>query len=268
MTTQKKWALALFLGVLFCAVLLVTVRTPGGVPSALTDEEAFLFGEDDAESFGDPADTDSFSPASEASLLAIRPRDDGRLEARISNVVSTRYYAQGERLSGSNIELTEILDNAVLLRKGAVYQLLCCTPESFSQRARDSSMPTVVDLRSQAETTHTLRRYYGKLFQNPMSLIGTVEIESRQLSGNRFYHVFPGTDPKAFSDFGLQAGDRILGVNGVDLAQKQAIPKLFGALAAASHIVVTLQRDGREFVVLLALDDSIQQTGPEQGTLL
>lgn len=268
MTAQKIGALALLLGGLFTAVLLTTLQTRDDSPhTELSDDEARLFAEDDAESFGEPV-TEMGATSSEAHLLAIRQREDGRLEALITDLNGVRYYVHGDRLAGGAAELAQILDNAVLLRKGAVYQLLCCTAATVVERSGHPTVPTVVDLRSHSETTLTLRRYYSRLFQNPISLVGKVEIETSHHNGSRFYHVFPGSDVQAFSDFGLQAGDRILGINGVDLADKNALPKVFEALAAASQFAVTVQRDGRELVLLLALDGNTRQSEFGRGALL
>lgn len=264
MTAKKMAALSLLLGSLFTAMLLIALRPDGAPTSVMTDAEARLFAEDDAELFGEPL---ASAPESfEEHLLAIRQGANGRSEALIATLGSARYYAQGERLPGSLAELTRIVGNAVLLKKGAVYQLLCCAAEIAPDNNKASPALAVLDLRTQPEATLTARRYHSRLFQNPVSLIGAVQIESRDSNGNRHYHVFPGTDPQAFSDFGLQAGDRVIGVNGIDLAEKKAIPKLFGELAAASHIAITLQRGGSELVILLALDSSPDELA--KGTLL
>ncbi|MBN49608.1 MAG: hypothetical protein CMN85_08705 [Spongiibacteraceae bacterium] len=265
MTAKKMAALSLLLGSLFTALLLATSGTGDAPTAVMTDAEALLFAEDDAELFGEPLDN-AAPESAEEHLLAIRQGADGMSEALIATGGSARYYARGERLPGSFAELTQILDNAVLLKKGAVYQLLCCAAEIAPLNSPPSPALAVLDLRAQPEATLTARRYHSRLFQNPVSLIGTVQIESRDSDGNRHYHVFPGTDPQAFSDFGLQAGDRVIGVNGIDLADKKAISKLFGALAAASHIAVTLQRGGSELVVLLALDSAPEDLA--KGTLL
>lgn len=265
MTVKKIAALALLLGGLIGALLLNVGRPDNDPVSAVSVEEARLFAEDDAESFGESSN--GAAPESiEERLLTIRQGSHGQREALIAGMGIARYYVQGERLAGGIAELSQILNNAVLLKKGAVYQLLCCT-ETLAGRGPAMPLPTVLDLRGQAETTLTARRYHSQLYQNPISLIGTVQIESIARDGNRHYLVFPGTDPQAFSDFGLQAGDRILGVNGIDLADKKAIPKLFSALAAASHIAVTLRRGENEMVVLLALDN-VSQTELSKGTLL
>jgi type II secretion system protein C len=259
----KKWGvLILFLGGLFTALLLTSVRdadAPVSATAELTAEEILLFAEDDAASFGE--DDADVAPASAVEqLLAIRETVNGRSsEALITSAGSTRYYVQGEHLPGSLSELVNILDNAVLLRKGTAYELLCCAAESSAGHEKYVA-PSILDLRAETASTLAARRYHTRLFQNPLSLLGKVKVETVDSNGNRHYRVFPGSDPKAFADFGLKAGDTVVGVNGIALTDKKAIPKLFGALTSASHIAVTLQRDGRELVVLLALDESFSQS--------
>lgn len=268
MTVQRLGVLAVFLLGLFAALLLTAVQEQRDFVSdmPMTADEAALFAEDDAESFGEePLEVSSSSAAEH--LLAIREGKGGHSEALIASGGSARYYLRGERLSGSSSEVVQILDNAVLLRRGQVYELLCCALESFDSSG-ESVAPGILDLRAQPATTLRARSYHTRLYQNPFSLIGAVEIETVERGGNRHYRVFPGSDFKAFVDFGLQAGDIILGVNGIDLAEKKAIPKLFGALASASHIAVTLLREGQEMVVLLALDDSSHKTELVKKTLL
>lgn len=259
-------AALLLLGGLLTALLLTDGLPDEGASPPLTAEEALLFAEDDAESFGEPEEDAAPESATER-LLAIRLGPDGKSEALISGAGSARYYVQGERVAGSFAELALILDNAVLLKKGAAYQLLCCADEIAGGRTAASPTLAVLDLRAQPESTLTARRYHSRLYQNPVSLIGTVQVETVDRNGNRQYHVFPGSDPQAFSDFGLQAGDRVIGVNGIDLADRKAIPRLFGALVAASHIAVTLERGSNEIVILLALD-SEDRAELSKGTLL
>lgn len=243
---------AVFTG-LAMALLLIVALLARPERDQLSDEEALLFAEDAAAAFGGGGVE---PPAAEqARLLAIETTVEGFRRALIHSDGRADYYRRGARLAGGG-ELVCILDNAVLLlRKGAVYHLLCCVSAPTRSDNPDAA-PELIDLRDRAETTDLARAYHQRLYRNPLSLIGTVDIETSRGQGGTVYRVFPGRDAEAFAAFGLEPGDTVLGLNGIALADERAPARLFGALADASHIALTLRRAGRDLVVLLALDEN------------
>lgn len=240
---------AVFTGLAMALLLIVALLArPEG--QQLSDEESALFAEDDAAAFGES----ELEPLAEHErLLAIEAAENSR-RALIRSAGRADYYRHGTRLAGGG-ELAHILDDAVLLRKGAVYHLLCCV-SSLTRLPPPDAAPELIDLRDRAATTDLARAYHQRLYRNPLSLIGTVDIESSQGHAGTVYRVFPGRDTEAFAAFGLEPGDTVLGLNGIALTDERAFAQLFGALADASHIAVTLRRAGRDLVVLLALDEN------------
>ncbi len=150
--------------------------------------------------------------------------------------------------------VSAVLDDAVLLRHGEVYSLDCCVSDALKKPSGEASAPGLIDLRRNTAATQLARSYHQKLYINPFALAGKVKIEASRKDGRLRYMLFPGTDRQAFSTFGLQAGDQVLGVNGVSLQRGDAIPVIYQQLAAADYIAVTLERGGKALVVLLALD--------------
>lgn len=240
---------AVFTGLAMALLLIVALLArPEG--EQLSDEESALFAEDDAAAFGE---SEVEAPVELERLLAIEAAQDSR-RALIHSDGRADYYRRGARLAGGG-ELVRILDNAVLLRKGGVYHLLCCV-SSLTHSTPPDARPELIDLRDRAATTDLARTYHQRLYRNPLSLIGTVDIETSQGHAGTVYRVFPGRDTEAFAAFGLEPGDTVLGLNGIALADERAPARLFGALADASYIALTLRRAGRDLVVLLALDES------------
>ena len=243
---------ALTLALLLAIVVLVW---PQSIPGAAHDGgEAWLFGdEDDAAAFGGEPEADLLAPREQ--LLAIDPgHGDGR-RALIRSAGRAEYYRPRDRLADGRSELFRILDDAVLLRSDAVYRLLCCVAEPVPDD-RTGAGPELVDLRNHAAATDLARDYHSRLYRNPFSLIGAVEVEASRDSRGVLYRIFPGRDPRVFNAFGLEPGDTVLGLNGISLAAERALPRLLGELAEASHVAVTLRRAGRDVVILLALDEN------------
>ncbi len=204
------------------------------VEADLFTDEAALFGESEDE-FGDSPAADKQSGVT---LL--------RMAANIS--------ASRAPTAADAAVVSAVLDDAVLLRHGEVYSLDCCVSEAVNNPASEKSGPGLIDLRRNTAATQLARSYHQKLYINPFVLAGKVKIEASRKDGRMRYMLFPGTDKQAFSTFGLQAGDEVLGVNGVSLQRGDAIPVIYQQLAAADYIAVTLQRGGKALVVLLALD--------------
>ncbi len=208
-------------------------------------------GDDFFEADVDPFDDDPFAEAPSATQPRLESVDGSYVVIR-EGVVKGR-YAPGDVLH-SGAELVAILDRAVLLNRHGVYQLLCCISERGAA-VPTAGLPRLIDLRSSPDATRIARSYHSKLYINPLSLIGKVQIEAGANAGS--YRVYPGSDKRAFETFGLQPGDQVLGVNGIALAEKRAVPALFQNLASASHIAVTLNRAGETLVVLLSLESSV-----------
>ncbi len=203
------------------------------VEEDLFADEAALFGESEDDFFGSP----NGDKQSGMTLLRMA-----------ANTSSSRAPAGSDA-----VVVSTVLDDAVLLRHGEVYSLNCCVADAM-QEPRGESAPGLIDLRRNVAATRLARSYHQKLYINPFALAGRVKIEASRRDGRVRYVLFPGTDEDAFSTFGLQAGDAVLGVNGVSLERGDAIPVIYQQLAAADFLAVTLERGGKPVVVLLALD--------------
>ncbi len=209
--------------------------------TSLSAVEADLF-TDEAALFGESVDEFGDSPAAD--------KQNGMTLLRMAANIS----ASRAPTAADAAVVSAVLDDAVLLRHGDVYSLDCCVSEAVNNPGGENSGPGLIDLRRNTAATHLARSYHQKLYINPFVLAGKVKIEASREDGRMRYMLFPGTDQHAFSTFGLQAGDEVLGVNGVSLQRGDAIPVIYQQLAAADYIAVTLQRGGKALVVLLALD--------------
>lgn len=58
--------------------------------------------------------------------------------------------------------------------------------------------------------------------------------------------VYPGNDPRVFDQLGLRAGDLVLAINDVPLADPANAEQFLRSLTGSPESVLTLERDGRE----------------------
>ncbi len=114
--------------------------------------------------------------------------------------------------------------------------------------------PNIVDLRQNRDVSKLLGDYRERLFKRPLSLRGVVNIEIRvDPRGERKYYLSPGKDPALFTLLPLQAGDRVVAVNGFNLASSEALTDIYGALGDLNQLALTVARGDQRWVMLLRL---------------
>ena len=256
MSKGQHVALASIWLAILAGSLLGSVSSTGGSSSVAegsasaiqaSSAEDALFGEGEID-FGFTRD----AAASRPQLLAIEHEKTSRATLRHDNRIAS--YTVGESLGKDGPRLARILDNGVLLERAGAYELLCCVMAT-GKPAETPSKPALLDLRRDPAVTQMARAYHSRLYINPLSLMGRVKIVHNPTQPGR-YRLYPGTDERAFTLFGLRPGDELLAVNGIAVASASAVPVLYERLAGASHVAATLRRANETFVVLVSLETS------------
>jgi len=223
----------------------------------MTPEEAAVFTTDDAISFGEEIGYGS----------EYRYESATRQTARISiDDVSTEYHV-GEALIEGALYLAAIYPSGILLdNKGAFLWLAKgeqFAPESMPAHLggwRDTAgSPQLIDKRSDARVLALAQQYMHRVFADPFSLkaLAEVEMNAEHVREATAFTVYPAEDKQGFTTFGLQAGDKVTGINGVPLTGLQGLVAAYNGLPEQKRLVVTLQRKQKETVIVLPLfDDS------------
>lgn len=112
-----------------------------------------------------------------------------------------------------------------------------------NSRRTSSASGNVNRLSSQA--TQTLKTYRDKLLNDPQSVMNSVRAEPYRQAGKlKGYRIFPGRDKQLFGQMGLEPGDIVTSVNGVELDSPLKGLEIMQQLSDASDVTVNVLRNG------------------------
>ena len=197
----------------------------------------------------------------------VSSNEDGLGFAIIESSGQQDVYAVEDKLPVSGeVTLAKVMPTQVVLDNGGTYELLVLYEESsmnapaMPAATNTPAPPEPVDRREDVTTTSLAQSYRERLYQNPQSLAEVVRISAvREGSTLRGYRVSPGTDADQFAQMGFEAGDVVLGINGVSLDNPTNTMVLYNSLRTAGEVVFELERGGQPLTLSVNLDGGASQ---------
>ncbi len=183
--------------------------------------------------------------------------------AIIENRGSQTVYGLGEKIEGTNATLQKVYNDRVIIKNGVRNETLMLDGIDYDEanrrremQARNRPMPEeleedTVELSDEAlEATAALR-------ERPANFTDFISISPKTEEGQLIgYQVSPGKEPELFKSAGLQAGDVITQINGLDLTDLQQSQEALSELRNAQTIELTIIRDGSLTTLYLDLPES------------
>ena len=183
--------------------------------------------------------------------------------AIIENRGSQAVYGLGEKIEDTNATLQKVYNDRVIIKNGVRNETLMLDGIDYDEANRRREMQArnrpepqeeeedTVELSEEAlEATAALRERHAN-FTDFISI--SPKTEEGQLIG---YQVSPGKEPELFKSAGLQAGDVITQINGLDLTDLQQSQEALSELRNAQTIELTIIRDGSLTTLYLDLPES------------
>lgn len=196
-------------------------------------------------------------------VVASSEQDAGT--AIIENRGSQAVYGLGEKIEGTNATLQKVYNDRVIIKNGVRNETLMLDGIDYEEanRRRESQVrnrPEIeedeyedddVELSDEAlEATAALR-------ERPASFTDFISISPKTEEGQLIgYQVSPGKEPELFKSAGLQAGDVITQINGLDLTDLQQSQEALSELRNAQNIELTIIRDGSLTTLYLDLPEA------------
>ncbi len=161
------------------------------------------------------------------------------------------FYTVGSQVPG-NAVLKEIYPDRVVLMRNNQFETLRLPKESVELQdgGRSASPPSAIPRSSRDSTSKIngagLREYRDALVNNPQQIVNLVQISPKN-EGGRFlgYEVQPGRDKSFLSRFGLQPGDIVTSVNGIELDTPAKGLNLLRSLPDTNEYRIELMRNGQ-----------------------
>lgn len=169
-------------------------------------------------------------------------------------------YAVGDPLPGG-AKLSEIYPDRIILERGGRFETLRLPKEpgsaSISSGGSSAARPGTVT--TDAGRAAAFNRYRSEIRQNPASFLQYVRaMPARQ--GGKFigFTLQPGSESSAMEELGLQPGDIVTVINGVNIDSPAMGMKAMQALGEGDSVNVTLMRSGQPVSLSLTLPQSRQ----------
>ncbi|MCO6414385.1 MAG: type II secretion system protein GspC [Thiogranum sp.] len=169
-------------------------------------------------------------------------------------------YAVGDPLPGG-ARLSEIHPDRIILERGGRFETLRLPREPG---AAGTSSERSSSTRPGAVTTNAARaaafdRYRSEIRQNPASFLQYVRATPARQGGKFIgFTLQPGSETSAMQELGLQPGDIVTVINGVNIDSPAMGMKAMQALGEGDSVNVTLLRSGQPVSLSLTLPHSGQ----------
>jgi general secretion pathway protein C len=110
---------------------------------------------------------------------------------------------------------------------------------------RTSSVPNGAVNQLSYEAAQVVKSYKQKLLSDPQSVMNTLRAEPYRQGGQlKGYRIFPGKDKQLFGQVGLQPGDVVTAVNGIELDSPLKGLEVMQNITDASEVSVNVLRNG------------------------
>lgn len=186
--------------------------------------------------------------------------------AIIENRGSQQTYGIGEKIEGTNASLRKVFSDRVIIRNGARDETLMLDGVDFAEaNKRRASQPTVASRTSAPARDEQARPQLSQdaitatreLRAQPAKFTDFLSISPAQSNGQLLgYRVQPGKNPSLFEAAGLQTGDVISEINGLDVTDPQQAREAMGELRSADALQLTVLRNEQYLTLYLDLPDA------------
>lgn len=164
-------------------------------------------------------------------------------------------YAVGDPLPGG-AKLSEIYPDRIILERNGRFETLRLPKELThpqSAKAGNLSTPQAGSVSSSGKAA-AFQKYRKEIKQNPSSFMNYVRAAPYREDGKFVgFKLQAGRQPDAFNQLGLQSGDIVTAINGVQIDSPSTGMKAMRALGDGDSVNVTLLRGGQETSLSLSL---------------
>jgi general secretion pathway protein C len=187
--------------------------------------------------------------------------------AIIENQGSQNTYGIGDKIDGTNATIKEVRMDRLIIKNGPKHETLMLEGIDFSQNSQVSQPARVRNSAIQQADNNSPQRLTPsrklsddalELTQNlknsPSNFTQFISIAPvRNGQGLKGYRVSPGKKPELFNAAGLQPGDILVDINGLDLTDPRQSIQALTALRESEALQMTVEREGQLESIFLEL---------------
>jgi general secretion pathway protein C len=198
--------------------------------------------------------------------------DPNRGAAIIAYRNTQNTYGVGDKIEGTNVTLDEIYVDRVIIKNRLTRETLMLDGIDFDEanknRARNSSQNATQEQVNTPRKSLTqdqiignqaqaLRQARQKLAQEPASFTDMIALAPHRVDGQLIgFRVTPGANPALFNSVGLENGDVVTQLNGLDLTDLQQSSEAITQLREAASLQLEVLRNGEYLSLDLDIPES------------
>ena len=168
------------------------------------------------------------------------------------------FYTVGKQLPGGAV-LKEVHAQYIVISRGGRFETLRLPEEALNVTGGGAASPTAPDatpISVAPEAGELLQQYRAQFLKDPQSLANVLQGEPYWENGRMVgYRLRPGRDAGALSKFGIQSGDVVTAINGVNLADPAGRMELLRNMANTKQFNVDIIRGGRPLSISIPLGE-------------
>jgi general secretion pathway protein C len=164
-------------------------------------------------------------------------------------------YAVGDPLPGG-AKLSEIYPDRIILERNGRFETLRLPKQRALSGSGDAGNRSATPARSAGSPgkAAAFQKYRKEIKRNPSSFMNYVQAAPHRENGKFVgFKLKAGRQPEAFNELGLQSGDIVTAINGVQIDSPSSGMKAMRALGDGDTVDVTLLRGGQETSLSLSL---------------
>ncbi|MFT6350288.1 MAG: general secretion pathway protein C [Psychromonas sp.] len=157
-------------------------------------------------------------------------------------------YFINSKIEGTSASIYEIYENHVVLDENGIYQILM-----LDGLETDNEI-SLIETPTQATATQEIDLDRSEILKDPSKLTNYINISPvREGSEIKGYRLTPGRDPGLFEQAGLESGDLVIELNGVDLTNMAESMSLMQEFPTMTEISLTVDRDGQLYELYFSI---------------
>jgi general secretion pathway protein C len=157
-------------------------------------------------------------------------------------------YFINSKIEGTSASIYEIYENHVVLDENGIYQILM-----LDGLETDNEI-SLIETPTQATATQEIDLDRSEILKDPSKLTNYINISPvREGSKIKGYRLTPGRDPALFEQAGLESGDLVVELNGVDLTNMAESMSLMQEFPTMTEISLTVDRDGQLYELYFSI---------------
>lgn len=189
---------------------------------------------------------------------AVASSDDERSAAIIENNKLQQTYAIGDKITGTNAVLNNILIDRVIIDVSGRKETLMLDGFEYTQVSeqkivgqtkKPAKVPTVASnnvVAQNPEFSKRIKELKDVISTDPAKITDYINISPvREGTSIKGYRLLPANDASFFNQSGLKAGDLATEINGRDLTDPRQAMEALQLLRTESEITLTVERAGQ-----------------------